>query len=261
MGLISLLWPQQQVGAFTPQKGQIGQIGQRRMTTIRALYLQDNDNGASMNMTLPNANILNGGPKKEAALQISFTPGGRNNFGDIMSPTVDDAEVLFRDGLVTSSKQSLAQLYQLPNPLDRMAVTANGNLQRLLSSYYDTPVTVVVDYCRPLSPNTWDRRVQLQVYNQTVCIADSQVQVHSEECLQLVESGQVGLGQLFRYLNVLPEFALQEAGPTEGGGFWRVYTLTCAQVSCSIHERFIPGLWELEAPATTQNEGEEFSKD
>jgi len=162
-----------------------------------------------------------------------------------MSPTVDDDDLLFRDGLVTSSEQSLAKTFGIEHPLDRMAVTANGNLQRLVSSYYDAPVTVVVDHSQPISDETWERRVQLQVFDQTFCVADSVVKVHSPECQRLVESGQVGLGQLFRHLNILPEFALQEAGPTDEGGFWRLYTLTCPQVSCSITEQFIPGMWEL----------------
>lgn len=178
-----------------------------------------------------------------------------------MSPSSDDADLLFRDGLVTSYTYSLAQMYGIHHPLDRMAVTANGNLQRLFSSYYDAPVTVVVDYCEPLpnddendsspspspsSSNIWQRRVRLQVFgNQTFCMADSTVQVHSVHCRKLVESGQVGLGQLFRYLNILPEFALQQAGPTLEGGFWRHYTLKCAEVTCSIHEQFCPGVWEM----------------
>lgn len=173
-----------------------------------------------------------------------------------MSPTSDDADLLFRDGLVTSETYSLAQMYGIHHPLDRMAVTANGNLQRLFSSYYDAPVSVVVDYCRPISTTsttslpaptttTWERRVQLRVFDQTFCVATSQVQVHSAYCRDLVESGQVGLGQLFRCLNILPEFALQAAGPHDGGGFWRNYTLTCPEVTCSIHERFCPGVWEL----------------
>jgi hypothetical protein len=165
-----------------------------------------------------------------------------------MSPSSDDADLLFRDGLVTSETYSLAQMYGIHHPLDRMAVTANGNLQRLFSSYYDAPVTVVVDHCTPIAgenSTTWTRRVQLQVFDQTFCVADSVVQVHSAHCRALVQSGQVGLGQLFRHLNVLPEFALQDAGPIPDGGFWRQYTLTCAEVTCSIQERFCPGVWEL----------------
>ena len=162
-----------------------------------------------------------------------------------MSPTSDDADLLFRDGLVTSETYSIAQVYGIHHPLDRMAVTANGNLQRLFSSYYDSPVRVLVDYSRRVSTSEWDRRVHLTVFNQTFCTADSKVQVHTPEAQELVGSGKVGIGQLFRYLDILPEFALQAAGPTPEGGFWRNYTLECSSVTCSIHEVFCPGAWNL----------------
>ena len=139
-----------------------------------------------------------------------------------------------------------------------MALTANGNLQRLFSSYYDAPVGVVIDYCRGTNNDSesssssdddddkcWDRRVHLTVHNQTFCTADSFIRVHDVECQALVESGHVGLGQLFRYLDVLPEFELLEAGPTPQGGCWRLYTLSCKYVTCRIQEVFVPGSWQI----------------
>ena len=179
------------------------------------------------------------------------------NFGDIMSPTIDDADLLFQDGLVTSETYSLEEIYGISNPLDRMAVTANGNLQRLFSSYYDAPVVVEMVHCTrqksdDASPAnmgataTWDRRVLLKLFDdQTFCTADAIVEVHSREVEDLVESGQVGIGQLFRHFNILPEFTLQAAGPTEDGGFWRNYTLESDLVTCSIREVFCKNAWEL----------------
>jgi hypothetical protein len=195
------------------------------------------------NATLPNGS----GSKLEVAnnKDDETLPSSRGNFGDIMSPTSDDADLLFRDGLVTSETYSLAKVYGIHHPLDRMAVTANGNLQRLFSSYYDAPVQVLVDYCCSSMTGEWDRRVHLTVLDQTFCTADSKVQVHDKQCQELVQSGKVGLGQLFRHLDVLPEFALQAAGPTQEGGFWRNYTLDCSLVTCSIHEVFAPGAWNL----------------
>lgn len=192
-------------------------------------------------------------PSTTLSDEEELSSGVRNNFGDIMSPSVADADILFREGLVTSTRQSLAKLYNLPNPLDRMAVTANGNLQRLISSYYDAPVNVVVEDCQQLDIQSWKRKVHLQVHGNTFCTADSTVQVHSDYCRELVDSGQVGLGQLFRHLNILPEFELLGAGPNPDGGFWRHYTLTCAEVSCSIHERFLPGMWELDQAISQDN--------
>jgi hypothetical protein len=188
--------------------------------------------------------------------------------GDIMS-RVDGAAAASstlsdivdrRDGLVTSSIRTgtLASRYGIEHPLDRMALTANGNLQRLVSSYYDAPVKVLVDYCRPIQDSNlhlkakqWDRLVHLNVHNQTFCKAHSIITVYDPLCQKLVESGEVGLGQLFRYLDILPEFELQNAGPypkETGGGFWREYTLKCTELSCSIHEDFRQGIWDLKPP-------------
>ena len=181
-------------------------------------------------------------------------------------------QFLPRNGLVTSEKFGLAKAFGIVHPLDRMAATANGNLQRLFSSYYDSPVLVVVDYCRPStqssasstssSTKVWDRRVHLMVHNITFCTATSHVHVHDIQCQKLVESGQVGIGQLYRHLDVLPDFELHSAGYNhdnagEGGtvygnsdqasgGLWRKYTLSCPKyVTCHIHETFIADAWDL----------------
>ena len=63
-----------------------------------------------------------------------------------------------------------------------------------------------------------------------------------------MHTGQVGLGQLFRYLDILPEFELHDAGPhpsETGGGFWREYSLRCAELTCDIDEDFRSGIWDL----------------
>ncbi|KAG7365621.1 hypothetical protein IV203_025062 [Nitzschia inconspicua] len=245
---------------------------------------------------------------------IPTTFGG--SLGDIMSPLNTSGNAnngLFRDGLITQATQSLAATYGITNPLDRMAITANGNLQRLFSSYYDAPVSIHVEYCRqiqqqqqqqqtssqqlqqlssqflskfvPINNNNdtdsitagiWERRVTLRLYNdpdKTFCTADSIVIVHDTTVEQLIESGTVGIGQLFRQFNVLPEFALLDAGLNNinnnnlnnnpnnnnnsedevgdgggvgGGGFWRYYTLTSDNlVTCYIHEVFSDNVWNL----------------
>jgi hypothetical protein len=210
------------------------------------------------------------------------------SLGDIMDGTT---------GLVTSNMsessprsittETLAQKYGITNPLDRMALTANGNLQRLVSSYYDAPVEVRVAYChlrqdtindgtvpkRTKNQNqnnkTWDRKVDLIVFDQVFCTATSVITVHDAHCQALVESNRVGLGQLFRYLDLLPAFCLHDAGtfgrkdsqPTDQleensmtpldqndrreGGFWRSYTLQCRELTCNIYEEFTPGLWNI----------------
>ncbi|KAL3933821.1 MAG: hypothetical protein SGBAC_010229 [Bacillariaceae sp.] len=185
-------------------------------------------------------------------------PSSGGNFGDIMSPKSTDADILFRDGLVTSESYSLAEVYGIMHPMDRIAVTANGNLQRIISSYYDAPVEVSLTRCNPIPGvmGGWDRQVDLSVFDQVFCKADSAVQVHNAEWRSLVQSGKMGLGQLFRYQNVLPEFILHAAGPTADGGFWRNYTLECSSMTCLIHEEFCPNIWDL-SPATDDNGGDD----
>jgi hypothetical protein len=92
----------------------------------------------------------------------------------IISPT--------KSGLVTQVGGTLQSQFgsKITNlsPLDRIALTSNGNLQRIFSSYYDAPVHVHVDSCvqRQPQPNLndddissdaiWDRNVRLIVFDQ-----------------------------------------------------------------------------------------------
>lgn len=131
---------------------------------------------------------------------------------------------------------------------------ANGNLQRLFSSYYDAPVHVVVDTCDQTSRNTWNRVVHLTVFNEKICTATSRITVHNDDCCKLVESQQVGLGQLFRYLDKLPSFSLLDAGySTSNSGLWRIYELDCAELTCHIEEKFAPDMWNISPQDNVEN--------
>jgi hypothetical protein len=243
---------------FNPRAGFVSRLllSQKPAGICRQLYLVDDGNygnGTHLDYNNNNNNNTTGGIMEEqdndpkSMNNSSNIQGNAGNFGDIMSPKSNDADVLFRDGLVTSNSYSIAEVYGIQNPLDRIAVTANGNLQRLFSSFYDAPVNVVVEYCtKATEEGEWNRRVGLVIFeDQVFCTADSKVQIHNPEWIGLIESGKLGLGQLFRYHNVLPEFILQSAGPTNEGGFWRNYTLECPFMTCHIHEVFCPGVWEL----------------
>jgi hypothetical protein len=67
--------------------------------------------------------------------------------------TVDRSDVrkLTSSGLVTSTGGTLTAQFgqKISNlsPLDRIALTANGNLQRIFSSFYDAPVHVHIEKC------------------------------------------------------------------------------------------------------------------
>jgi len=160
-------------------------------------------------------------------------------------------------GVTQECGGTLAETYGIHCRLDRMALMANGNLQRLFSSYYDAPVSVVVDRCDRRKTSTpthneqqnqkqiWDRLVHLKVYNQVFCTAKSKVIIYDTKCQHLIESGEVGLGQLFQYLNRLPMFVLCDAGYNNGGGLYRIYELNCKEVSCRIREDFHPSAWNI----------------
>lgn len=177
------------------------------------------------------------------------TSSTTTSLGDIMARGLQTET--FVDALTGSNGNAtnLVAAFGLTNPLDRLVLTANGNLQRLIASYYDADVSVRVEECsfRQDHPHVWDRTVYLKVLGVEFCRAESEVTIHKESCQELVASGQVGLGQLFRYLNFLPVFSLRNAGvnPTTGG-IWREYTLQCDALTCRIREDFIPGLWELD---------------
>eukprot|EP00123_Amoebidium_parasiticum_P000887 comp11806_c0_seq1/m.6418 comp11806_c0_seq1/g.6418 ORF comp11806_c0_seq1/g.6418 comp11806_c0_seq1/m.6418 type:complete len:106 (-) comp11806_c0_seq1:315-632(-) len=49
-------------------------------------------------------------------------------------------------------------------PLERVILTANGNLQRVMSSYYNAKVDVHIVYNRPKGSGLYDRQVELLVF-------------------------------------------------------------------------------------------------
>lgn len=53
----------------------------------------------------------------------------------------------------------------------------------------------------------------------------------------MIKSNTVGIGQLFRYLNILPIFKLMAAGKTEYE-LWREYSLEADGITCQIREVF-----------------------
>lgn len=181
---------------------------------------------------------------------ISYGP---NNFGDIMSDRVTDMR--FLDAVTAFS------------PLERIMLTANGNLQRLLSCYYGHPITVEVIKCERTDENNFDREVDIMMGSKVICTATGKITVGSQQCLEAIESGKVGVGQLFRYLDTLPSFHLIGAGRVprstvtlsteqitqnyryseqvgdsdEDICLWREYDLKCPQLQCRFLERFSPG--------------------
>lgn len=174
--------------------------------------------------------------EKPGALASSYGP---NNFGDIMGGC--ETQVLVGGSFT---------------PMERIVLSANGNLQRVMSAYYGAPVTVIVKRCDKLDvPNKalYDREVDLVMGGQVFCTAVGRIELMDNSCVEAIESRKVGLGQLFRFLGALPHFVLLEAGRKENGELWRRYSLSCEQLKCEFTETFASNFWDfVDSPTSTR---------
>ena len=114
---------------------QLDYIGAGTLGDIMSDPSQDDDNG-----------------NDEASASSPSEDGNGNGNGDnINGVVVQNNRLLVKNGLVTSTGGTLTSQFghKIPDlsPLDRIALTANGNLQRIFSSFYDAPVHVHVDRC------------------------------------------------------------------------------------------------------------------
>ncbi len=78
--------------------------------------------------------------------------------------------------------------------------------------------------------------------------------MRSKEVEKALEAEKVGVGQLFRFYNILPKFSLLEAGRTPDG-FWRYYQLDSDVVLCSIREEFRADTFELHKIPSMRDSG------
>ena len=155
------------------------------------------------------------------------------------TPPDDDERIVERVGF----KDVEIRLPERFSPLERVALSAEGDLQRIISSFYNAPVAVTIKRCAEVTPEVFDREVDLSVLGRVFCTATSSLSPKTPECAHLLREQSVGLGQLFRYLRVYPTFRLLEVGRTgrNDEGFWRLYELDCPEViNCRIRETFAP---------------------
>lgn len=92
-----------------------------------------------------------------------------------------------------------------------------------------------------------------------VCCATGKVTVHDSGCLEEVESGRVGIGQLYQLLGQQPAMHLIAYGkaPTflpsahllhddrPAFSLWRHYTLSTPEVTCDLLETFSTGFLDF----------------
>ena len=173
---------------------------------------------------------------------------GADNFGDVMGGCETNMIV---GGSFT--------------PLERIVITANGNLQRIMSAYYGAPVIVSIIKCDPIKDIksyitdrridtnnddnllcVYDREVSLLMNNQIFCIAKGMIEIYDKDLIDAIEYKKIGLGQMFRYLGALPSFKLHAAGRKQDGSLWRDYSLyITGRINCHFIEEFTTSLFDL----------------
>ncbi|CAG8792853.1 16310_t:CDS:2 [Dentiscutata erythropus] len=127
--------------------------------------------------------------------------------------------------------------------MERICLTANGNLQRVLSSWFNKPIKVQIikndniPICHEkFTANTnpiiqrFDREVNLLCEGKVVCNAISEVLIYDNIIVNLIKNEGIGIGQLFSYI------LLEEIQPHGGGKI--------AGVECKIKEIFPNGMFE-----------------
>ncbi|KAB5591970.1 hypothetical protein CTheo_4602 [Ceratobasidium theobromae] len=134
--------------------------------------------------------------------------------------------------------------------IERVALSARGDLQRTLSAYFSQPISVARGYTSPdpsapissASPQTpleQVRSVDLICRGRVVCMCTSTVSMTSPSSAQLVLVDKFPIGQVFRSLGRAPAFQLLDVGLTDDArGLWRIYTLKTEEFECRIREEF-----------------------
>ena len=149
-------------------------------------------------------------------------------------------------GDIMSSRETQVTLSGEFSPLERILLTANGNLQRIISAYFNSKVTVkiiqneCVSECMPMK---FQRSVELVCDGKVKCVADSSLAVSDPEIASLIVNDRIGIGQIFRHLNILPEFELLQVNKTPKG-LERVYTLSISGMKSTIKESFPNDVFE-----------------
>ncbi|KAF8801345.1 hypothetical protein BYT27DRAFT_7147702 [Phlegmacium glaucopus] len=162
--------------------------------------------------------------------------------------------------------------------VERIALSAQGDLQRVLSAFFARPIVIALVYSQtvrqaslqsaaepiihpspsiiasasPNSPIVQTRQVHLQCAGKIVCTATSTVRITSPECANLFLQEKYAIGQMFRRLEKVPAFELLAVGlgsvdndktpfstkGKESNQLWRKYTLTIPNFECEILEVF-----------------------
>jgi len=134
--------------------------------------------------------------------------------------------------------------------LERIMLSAHGDLQRLLSAFFARAINIKTIYAHtsprthvasPEEPIIQRREVHLLCGGNTACIATSTVTISTPLCERLFLDEKFAIGQMFRKMQTPPQFALLECGSRLEDGkrvLWRRYTLSTEGFECDIVEVF-----------------------
>jgi hypothetical protein len=83
-----------------------------------------------------------------------------------------------------------------------MILQSNGNLQRILSAYYNVPSQVKIIYNNNISPKEapvkrYDRKIEMYFNGTFAYDAESILTVKDNSTIDLIEKHKYGLGQIF----------------------------------------------------------------
>jgi len=172
---------------------------------------------------------------------------------DVFDLQFDPDSDLNKGGAGTDVVKPNVTYMELPegfSQLERILLTANANVERIIGSYYNmaTIVHVMQNYRR--EPCVFERKTAMLMQGEefmyatvTVFLADSKW----EECM--MNNSKAGLGQVFTMMGVQPTFKLRDAGRTPGS-FWRTYTLSSKDVTVQITEVFNMYIFALDQSAS-----------
>ncbi|ORZ13129.1 hypothetical protein BCR42DRAFT_419245 [Absidia repens] len=185
--------------------------------------------------------------------------------------TEDYKRIPFQFTEELSSKNVFVRLPECFTPLERMILQASGNLQRLISAYYNVPshVDIIKNNVIPTSPLAlngtcqqqqicmqYDRKARICFDKKLAYEADSILYVKDQNVLDLIEKHKYGLGQIFGHTRRSPDFmllAVGRHGTQPGSSFWRDYSLRIPDVlDCFIRETFVEGLFDEESRSSGQ---------
>ncbi|EIW80703.1 hypothetical protein CONPUDRAFT_82806 [Coniophora puteana RWD-64-598 SS2] len=151
---------------------------------------------------------------------------------------------------VASTSVSLTALPKDTTGLERIMLVAQGDLQRLLSTFFSRPIFIECIYAhtaprtKPASPETpvsQIRQVHLVCSGRVVCIATSSVTITSPEFERLFLEDKYPIGQTFRRAQRTPQFSLLDVQSRIENGkreLRRTYKLETPGFECEILEVF-----------------------